>query len=166
VPPKPWYKNASIITPVIFGIILGLMSIVWNGMAADLKHAEEQIEEIQKEKATNADVKEALHELKTQTKEQNDAIQQNQLAIKELLIRQEIEKKAPVNLRIKGKSDGEPTTTPVVKREAKTVIVEKEKKVLSPEQFGKYLSLKPEIKVKYKAYLEKRGYDVSDLPEE
>jgi hypothetical protein len=160
-PPKPWFKNVSIITPIVFAVIVGLMGIVWNGVAADLQNVERKIEEVEKEKATNADVKEALKELKSQTKEQNEAIQQNQIAIKELLIRQEVQ--IPANFSIKG---GESRTTPVSDTTKKEANVKIEKKILNPEQFERYLSMRPEVKAKYKAYLEKRGYDVSDLPDE
>ena len=39
-----------------------------------------------------------------------------------------------------------------------------EKPVLTVEQFEKYMSMLPEIRDKYKMYLESRGYDVAGLP--
>jgi len=36
---------------------------------------------------------------------------------------------------------------------------------LTPEQFEKYISLSPEIRTKYKQYLESQGYDCRGLPE-
>jgi hypothetical protein len=89
-------------------------------------------------------------------KQHKDAIVQNQLAIKELLTRQQLilDRKLvitpPSNLKIEKKEINEPNTT--------------KKPVLTPEQFEKYLSMKPEIKVKYKKYLESRGYDIEGLP--
>jgi len=146
-PPKKAWVNPSLIMPIIFAVIVGLAGLVWNGMAADIKTVQDKVEAVEKEKATNADVKEAIKELKDQTKEQNVAIQQNQIAIKELLIRQDI-LKAPEEFKIVDKE-----------------VIREEKKILTPEQFERYLSMKPEVKVKYKIYLEKRGYDVNDLPD-
>jgi len=37
------------------------------------------------------------------------------------------------------------------------------KKVLTPEQFEKYLTMPPEVQVKYKKYLEAIGYDISGM---
>jgi len=39
------------------------------------------------------------------------------------------------------------------------------KVALTPSEFEKYMSLAPEIRVKYKKYLESTGKDVSGLPE-
>ena len=40
-----------------------------------------------------------------------------------------------------------------------------EKPVLTVEQFEKYISLAPEVRSKYKIYLESKGYDVEGLPD-
>ncbi len=52
-----------------------------------------------------------------------------------------------------------------IKNEASKDNVEVQKQVLTPEQFEKYLSLKPEVRVKYKKYLQERGFDIEGLPE-
>ena len=85
-------------------------------------------------------------------KEHRNAIVQNQLAIKELLTRQQMLIEAPKNLTITG-----PNAT------IKKVEPKSSKPVLSPEQFEKYMQMKPEIQAKYKKYLESRGYDVEGL---
>ena len=41
----------------------------------------------------------------------------------------------------------------------------KSRVVLTAEEFEKYISLKPEIRQKYKKYLESKGKDVSGLPD-
>jgi hypothetical protein len=51
-----------------------------------------------------------------------------------------------------------------IKNEASKDNVEVQKQVLTPEQFEKYLSLKPEVRVEYKKYLQQRGFDTSGLP--
>jgi len=83
-------------------------------------------------------------------KEHRNAIVQNQLAIKELLTRQQMLIEAPKNLKITS-----PNAT--IKK------AEPSKPVLTPEQFEKYMQMKPEIQAKYKKYLESRGYDVEGL---
>jgi len=51
-------------------------------------------------------------------------------------------------------------------RMAGSVIAPTSKKAkLTPEQFEKYMSLSPEIRTKYKKYLESQGYDCEGLPE-
>jgi len=85
-------------------------------------------------------------------KEHRNAIVQNQLAIKEILTRQQMLIEAPKNLTITG-----PNAT------IKKVEPKPSKPVLSPEQFEKYMQMKPEIQAKYKKYLESRGYDVEGL---
>lgn len=171
--PKPWFLNPSLTVPIIAGIIIGLSSLVWNSMAADIKDVQEKVEAVQKEKATNQDVKEALQELKNQNKESNkaiketnEAIKNNQIAIKELLIRQEM--MAPSNIRV-GPSPSTVTNnnevTKVKENETKNIIKKVEEKIISPELFEKYMSMKQELKKKYKEYLIKNGYDVSHLPD-
>jgi hypothetical protein len=59
--------------------------------------------------------------------------------------------------RNRDRTEQRPSTT-IKKAEPK-----EEKKVLSPEEFEKYLNMKPEMQEKYKKYLESRGYDVTDL---
>ncbi len=41
---------------------------------------------------------------------------------------------------------------------------ERSKVVLTPEEFETYMALKPEVRIKYKKYLENIGKDVSGLP--
>lgn len=42
-------------------------------------------------------------------------------------------------------------------------IIKSEKKALTPEQFATYMNMKPEVKIKYKKYLENLGYDITGL---
>ena len=85
-------------------------------------------------------------------KQNRSAIVQNQLAIKELLTRQQMMLQTPKNLTITG-----PNAT------IKKVEPEEKKHILTPEQFEKYLNMPPEMQAKYKKYLESRGYDVDGM---
>jgi hypothetical protein len=46
----------------------------------------------------------------------------------------------------------------------KKIDPQRTKLVLTPEQFEKYLKMESSIQVKYKRYLESRGYDTGGLP--
>jgi len=146
-PPPPKSKIPqwiSVVTPIIFAVIAALAGLVYTSMAEEIKDVKESVEKVEQKKVDNRVLKlmiekdrQALQTQQERNKEQDKAIVENQKAIQQLLIH------SPRNLGVKN---------PV------------EKKVLPPELFEKYLSMKPEIRVKYKIYLEKRGYDVSDLP--
>ena len=169
-PPPPIYKRqpiatAAVILTLVGMFVLGPVGYLWNGMAEELKAVKAEVKELEKDKATNENVKEALNELKEQRKEtqgsikeQNNAIQKNQVAIERILIRQEL--LPPGGFKLKGKSDGPPAEST---KEKVNRIVKQEKPVLTPEQFERYMEMKPEIQAKYKKYLESRGYDINGL---
>jgi len=174
-PPPPIYKRQPIATiavilTIVGMFVLGPVGYLWNGMAEELKVVKSEVKNLEKEKVDNENLKDTLTELKQQRKETNDAlkdqnnsIQTNQLAIKEILTRQEM-LTAPKGFQIKG----EVRTQPVKKIEVEENninLVEKQKVSLTPEQFERYLSMKPEIRAKYKKYLESTGKDVSGLPD-
>ncbi len=81
-----------------------------------------------------------------ENKENRGAIVQNQLAIKEILTRQEMIIKSPS----RGGNIIGPATI---------------KNILTPEEFEKYLSFSKEDRLKYKQYLKSTGKDVSSLPD-
>jgi hypothetical protein len=170
-PPPPFYKTrpvatAGLIFTLFATLVIGPTQYIARGMDAKIEKNATNIESIQKEKATNETVKDTLLELKEQrkeqavaNKEQNRSIQTNQIAIEKILIRQEIIK-APSGFGIKteGKADSPKT-------ERNVLVKAKPKAVLTPEQFERYLSMAPDIRVKYKNYLEQTGKDVSGLPD-
>ena len=169
-PPPPFYRRqpvatAALIVTLFATLIIGPSKYIAQGMDAKIEKNSTNIESIQKEKATNENVKDALIELKEQrkesaiaNKEQNKSIQTNQQAIQGILIRQKIIK-APSGFNIK--------TEPVIKKKVITEenIVVKSKVALTPEQFEKYLSMAPDVRAKYKTYLKEIGKNVSMLPD-
>jgi hypothetical protein len=145
-PPKPKIPQwVSVVTPIIFAVIAALAGLVYTSMAEEIKNVKESVEKVEQKKVDNQVLKlmiekdrQALQTQQERNKEQDKAIIENQRAIQQLLIR------SPKNLVIKRQVDN--------------------KKVLPPELFEKYITMKPEIQEKYKLYLEKKGYDVSQLP--
>ncbi len=167
-PPPPFYKarpvaTAGLIFTLFATLVIGPTQYIARGMDKKIEKNSTNIESIQKEKATNENVKGALVELKEQrkeqavaNKEQNRSIQTNQIAIEKILIRQEIIK-APSGFAIKteGKADS-PKTIKVVK---------KPKAVLTPIEFQNYMDMPAARRIQYRKYLERAGKDVSNLPD-
>ena len=173
-PPPPFYRRQPVATVALVvtlfaTLIIGPTKYIAQGMEAKIKTNTTDIKEVQKEKATNENVKDALMELKEQrkeqavaNKEQNESIQINQKAIQEILIRQELIK-APKGFGIKTEKKIKSVTKKVVTE--RDIVTKKQKVTLTPEQFEKYISMTPEIRAKYKQYLEHTGKDVSGLPD-
>ena len=172
-PPKPpWYKKniiaiVAVILTIIGMFVVGPIHEIYVTMAEDIKTLEEK-------KASKETIQEMLKQqeilIKQNEKEgerRSKAIEKNQEAIQQLLI-------APPKVRIMTKEppgelteeSNETKTVPVVKRESRNVLVSKEKKVLTPEQFDRYLDMSPDKKIKYKEYLKQHGYEVAGLPDE
>lgn len=140
-PPKPttptWVKIAI---PLVFGIVVGLISIVYNSMAGEIeKKVDNQTLQLMIEKD-----REAMQRNEDKDKEQSEAIKENQKAIQQLLVA------PPSTLRVN------PDAVTVKKTEKPT---------LTPEQFEKYMTMAPDVRAKYKKYLESRGYDIEGLPD-
>lgn len=159
-PPPPIYRRQPIATAALAvtlfaTLIIGPTQYIARGMDAKIEKNAENIEDIQRVKATNENVKAALDELKEQRKEQADAnkeqntsIQTNQQAIQEILIRQEIS--APKNITIKAKT---------VTEENRVV----GKKAVPPDFFVKFHEMAPALQEKYLRYLRHKGYDTEGL---
>lgn len=118
-PPKPWFMKPAWVT-----IIITLVIVFVLGPASFIFNglAEEQ-------------------------KQNTSAIVQNQLAIKELLTRQQMMLVAPKAVKI------QPSTSTI-----------QAKKPVPPNYFEAYMKLAPESKEGYKKYLNSLGYDVRGLP--
>jgi hypothetical protein len=138
-PPKPFYRKpavVSIVLTVIIVFVLGPVGIIFNGMTEELKS-----------KADNDTVILLIKQIK-----ENDARQW-----KEIERNREQSQKAPLppkSVRITG-----PAAVMT-----KKIDPQRTKLVLTPEQFEKYLKMESSIQVKYKRYLESRGYDTGGLP--
>ena len=148
-PPKPKIPQWLMITaPFIFAIVIGLIGLVYNTMAEEINDVKDSIVVVEQKKVDNRVLKlmiekdrQALQTQHERNKEQDKAIIENQRAIQQLLIK-------PPSLRIIPKSDHVSN-----------------QKILPPDLFEKYISMKPEVRQKYKKYLNTKGYDVSNLPE-
>ncbi len=133
-PPEPIYKRkpiatAALIFTMVVTLILGPVGLLWNGMTEEMKS------------------------VKGETKDNRGAVFQNQLAIKELLTRQQMMLEPPTKLKII-------KPAPVMTRRVEP---QKPKSFLTPSQFERYMAMKPEIQAKYKRYLESRGFDTEGL---
>jgi len=123
-PPPPIYRRqplatAALVFTIVGTLILGPVGYLWNGMAEELKS------------------------VKVENKETRGAIVQNQLAIKELLTRQQM----------------------IIAPKEITVPNQIYKKPVPPELYNNYMDLTGERKQGYKTYLEGLGYDTRGLPD-
>jgi len=143
-PPKKWFQQPAIVLSVIAMFILGPVGVIYNSMSEEIKKKvdNETLQlMIQKDREALQRQEEALKQKDSKDEKQDAAIIENQKTL--LLLRQ------PTGLKVK--------ETETI-REVSSV-----KKPLPPDLFEKYYSLKPEVQVKYKKYLEAKGYDVEGL---
>jgi len=181
-PPKKWFQQPALILTIVAMFVLGPVGVIYNSMSEELKDVRSKVEAVEKEKVDNENLKETLNELKEQRKEQtksdkeqNESIQTNQMAIKEILIRQEVmepkevrikqpaaKKKSTVKMAPK-KTEAARASGNTMSRDSAKKLQVRDKRVLTPEMFERYLEMKPEIQAKYKRYLKSRGYDVEGL---
>jgi len=165
-PPPPPSKIpgwVQLVTPIIMAIVLGLGAFIGNSFSETIKEIKGQVEKVDEKKVDNTTLQLMIERQEMLIKHQQeeadrqrqedakkfDQIQKTQTKTLERIEAVQTQKtaiSAPSNMRIKAK----PTT---------------EKVALTPEQFEKYMSLKPEVRRKYKQYLESTGKDVSGLPE-
>jgi len=139
-PPPPIYKrqpiaSAAVVLTFIGMFVLGPIGAIYKGMTEELKG-----------KADNKTVILLIEQIKENDKRQWEEIQKNR--------EQSIQ--APKNMSVE--------TNEVQNKSNMNVRVEK-KVTLTPQEFEKYMSLAPDVRVKYKKYLESTGKDVSGLPD-
>ena len=130
-PPKLWIQKpawVSLVVTIVVILVLGPVGAIYQGLTEEMKS------------------------MKTNDKEQKGAIIQNQLAIKEILTRQEILLKPPKELKMI-------ETKPLTKSTAV-----KPKVVLTPAEFNTYMEMDGQRRAAYKQYLEATGKDVRGLP--
>lgn len=137
-PPEPFYKKsplatAALIFTMVCTLVLGPVGVIYKSMSEELKQKVDNrtlMLMIEKDR-------DALKRHETENQNQDKAIIENQKAIRDILMKQQIIK--PVQSQI-------------------------QKKPLTPEMFTQYYTIKDkEIKLKYKKYLQGKGYDVSGL---
>lgn len=171
-PPKKIPAWVQLTTPIIMAIILGLVAFIGNSFSETIKEVKAKVESVDKEKVDNQTLQLMLKNqemLIRQQKEEADrqrqedakkfeAIQKTQgetlKRIETIQREKAVEPRVvspPSGLSVGGKSDSSEFQS---KGEA-----------LSPSEFEKYMSMSPEVRVKYKRYLQKIGKDVSGLPD-
>lgn len=131
-PPKLWIQKpawVSLVVTIVVILVLGPVGAIYNGLTEDMKT------------------------MRSADKEQKGAIIQNQLAIKEILTRQEILLKAPKELKMVEPAE------PLNK-----VVEEKPKSFLTPAEFNTYMDMDAQRRAAYKQYLQATGKDVRGLP--
>ena len=150
-------------------VIIGLIALVYNTMAADLKEVETKVEKVDEKKVDNKTLQLMLKNQKMMIEQQKEEaerqreedakkfeqIQQTQQKTLER-IEQQQRVAPPKEFRVKSNSEN-------VREERSEAARTQHKRTLTPEQFERYLLMKPEIQEKYKKYLESRGYDVEGL---
>jgi len=168
-PPPPPSKIpgwVQLVTPVIMAIVLGLGAFIGNSFSETIKDIKTQVEKVDEKKVDNKTLQlmierqdmlikhqqeeaERQRELDAQKFEQ---IQKTQTKTLERIETMQIRKNpakisAPSGFSVQGKSDGPELDT------------------LTPEEFERYMKMDPEIRVKYKQYLQNKGKDISGLPD-
>lgn len=163
-PPKKsvpgWVQLA---TPIIFAIFLGMITFIGNGFSEDIKEIKSQVKEVDERKVDNQTLQlmiknqailiqqqkeEAEHKRQEDSKKFEQLQQTQSETLKQLQMIQIQRAYTPIEPEIVSKGSSSIST----------------KEALTPEEFDKYINLKPEVQVKYKRYLEKIGKDVSGLP--
>jgi hypothetical protein len=140
-PKKPWFKNVSIITPIIAAVIFSLVGVVYKGIAEELnKKVDNQTLQLMIEKD-----RDELKTLKQFNSKQQEAIEQNQEAIRDLLT----DKKVKEALKEAG-SDSKKIMDSIKAPPEKEVYITKEVFdfyiQLPPEQKENFRKLHPEYK--------------------
>jgi len=164
-PPKKGVPTwvIQMITPLAFALFMGLVTFIGSGFSEDIKDLKTQVETVDKEKVDNQTlqlmiknqellIRQQQKEAKMQREQDAEKFEQIQRTQTKTLERIEAIK-APANVRI----------APMMKT-APVVVPQTNKLVLTPDEFEKYMAMEPDVRVKYKRYLEKIGKDVSGLP--
>jgi len=157
-PPPPIYKRqpiatAAVILTLIGMFVLGPVGVIYNGMSEELKKKVDNKTlqlMIQKDREALQRQETALKEKGAKDEKQDAAIIENQKTL--IMIRQRATVlDAPKSVKVK--SSGQISSSQV----------RNDKRVLTPEQFEKIMKLSPEVREKYKKYLEAKGYDTTGL---
>lgn len=163
-PPKKsipgWVQLA---TPIIFALFMAMATFIGNGFSEDLKELKSTVKEVDDRKVDNTTLqlmiknqailiqqqKEEAARQREEDSKKFEKIQQTQTeALKQIQTIQMQRVYTPIEPQVVTKGSSSIST----------------KEVLTPEEFDRYINMKPDVQVKYKRYLEKIGKDVSGLP--
>ena len=176
-PPPPPSKIPTwvqLVTPIIMAIVLGLGAFIGNSFSETIKEIKTQVEKVDEKKVDNKTLQLMIERQELMIKHQQEEadkqreldakkfeqIQKTQSKTLERIETMQVEKRpvvveqpkakirAPSGFSVGGKSDGASRAVE-----------------LSPEEFERYMKMDPEIRVKYKKYLQSRGKDTSGLPD-
>lgn len=153
-----FWVNISV--PIIFAIFIGLISFIGNGFSEDIKEIKGQIKEVDNTKVDNETLQLMIKNQSILIEQQKeDAAHKREEDTKKF---EQIQKTQTETLKQLQYIQMDRTRNP---RSSSTVINQNsEKAVLTPEEFNTYMNMHPEIKIKYKIYLQSLGKDVSSLP--
>ncbi len=153
IPPQvPFYKKpavVSIILTVVIVFVLGPVGVIYTGMSEELKKKVDNSTlqlMIQKDREAIKRTEEGAVKRDKAVEENRNAIIENQKVLIMIQQRPSVALTGP-------RATIKPKEPP-----------QRAKLVLTPEQFERYLKMGPDVQVKYKTYLESRGYDISGLP--
>ena len=141
--PKPKYNFTTILIPIIATIILGMSAYIVKGMDSEIK-----------EKASNESGQAAINALRHDSEQRDKRSEQRDNRI-EFLYEKVLELK---------QNSQQIAPTVSSEEQPKTKAKQKSEIHLSPEEFTMYMKMEPDIRIKYKKYLESIGKDVSNLP--
>jgi len=133
-PPKKTMPSwVSLITPVIFAIIIGLLSIVYNGLANDVEKIEEKMEQ----KVDNETLQMQIKYLKEKDDEVEEYRKKTDTRLEKLIIEMQ---------QMKYQTQGtQPTVTAPVPQ-----VAPQPDNVITPEQYKFFMSLTPEQQENYR----------------
>jgi hypothetical protein len=168
-PPPPPKKGVptwvvQMITPLAFALFMALATFIGSGFSEDIKDLKIQVKEVDEVKVDNNTLQlmiknqellirhqqEEAEMQRAQDAEKFDRIQRTQTKTLERI--EAIQ--APKSVRV--------TTEPVIIKSKE--VVQPTGIILNPDEFERYMSMEPEMQIKYKKYLKEKGKDVSGLP--
>jgi len=164
-PPKKMPSWVPLLTPIIFAIFIGLVTFIGNGFSEDIREVKEQVKVVEQKKVDNKTLQLMIQKQEMLIQHQRDeAEKQRALDSKKFEDIQRTQSKtldrieaiqAPQKLIV------QPQPVPVEKTKR---LPSSSSCTLTPDEFERYMNMKPDIQIKYKIYLERKGRDVSDLP--
>lgn len=133
-PPKksmpPW---VSLVTPIIFGIIIGLLTIVYNGLANDVEKIEQKMEQ----KVDNETLQMQIKYLKEKDDEVEEYRKKTDTRLEKLIIEMQ-------QMKYQNQGTQPNVTAPVPQSSSQP------DNVITPEQYKFFMSLTPEQQENYR----------------
>ena len=160
-PPKktvPGWVQLAI--PIVFAIFMAMGGFIGSGFSEDIKELKGSVKEVDEKKVDNETLQLMIKNqsiLIQQQKEEAERKREEDAKKFERLQQTQAETLKQLQM-IQIQKVYTPTEPKIVSSGSSS------KSSLTPEEFDKYINMKPEVQIKYKRYLEKIGKDVSALP--